>query len=151
MLSDLGILFKRNIKLFLSDKRRMVTTFFSPLITVFIFFLFGSALFQNSIKGPNTPEFQLIRDKFADTSLLVGLLGMTTLTNGISLSIFMVQDSEKKIFNDLAITPIKTSTIRFSYFLVNMTLNVLILISLFLIVVIYMAARKTVDVISGTT
>ncbi|MHA3838923.1 ABC transporter permease [Mycoplasma sp. VS1572C] len=140
-------LIKRNIKLFIKDPRKMIMTFFSPIITIVIFILFGRYLFANqlsNIKGISDS----IKQQYADGSLLVGLLGLTTLTNAISLSVFMVQDAEKKIFNDLAITPIKPSIIRFSYLVVNILLNMIISILMYIIVVFYMLANGTVKLLS---
>ncbi|WP_338822728.1 ABC transporter permease [Mycoplasmopsis felifaucium] len=145
MFKNLQVLFMRNVKLFFTDKRRMIMTFFSPIVTVFIFILFGRYLFEQSVKGLNNID----KMKFADGSLLVGLMGMTTLTNGISLSVFMVQDSEKKIFNDFSITPIKTSTIRLSYLLFNCLLNIWICLMMFIIIIVYMALRGTIGILSG--
>ncbi|QNM93927.1 ABC transporter permease [Mycoplasma sp. Pen4] len=147
---ELCWLVKRNIKLFLKDKRSMVTTFFSPIITIFLFVLFGYYLFENQVNLPSdTPNLREIKNQFIDGSLLVGLLGITTLTSAISLSIFMVKDAEKKIFNDLITTPIKPSLIRASYLIVNVLLNIFITTLLYFLVLIYMAIRGTVSIISA--
>ncbi|WLP85417.1 ABC transporter permease [Mycoplasma seminis] len=142
-------LVKRNMKLFFKDPKKIIMTFFSPIITIVIFILFGRYLFASQLGKAPIPD--LVKSQFADGSLLVGLLGLTSLTNAISLSVFMVQDAEKKIFNDLAITPIKPSIIRFSYLLVNILLNIIISVVMYLIVIIYMAANGTLGVMSVAT
>lgn len=150
MFRTLNVLLKRNIMLFINDKKRVYSTFFAPIITVVIFILFGRQLFSNSIKSAETSaNITQILHQFTNVSLLVGLLGITSFTSAISFSIFMVQDSEKKIFNDLLVAPIKSSTIRLSYLLVNIILNLIVSLVLFFILLIYMAFDKTFALFSA--
>ncbi|MFV8475403.1 ABC transporter permease [Mycoplasma sp. Z663] len=135
-------LVKRNFLLFFKDPRKILTTFISPIITVFCFILFGKYLFSQQVAS--LPISDLEKAKFVDASMLTGLLSLSTITTALSLAVFIVQDAEKKIFNDLAITPIKPSLIRFSYLMVNILLNVLICIVLYILFIIYMAINGTI-------
>ncbi|MFV8472363.1 ABC transporter permease [Mycoplasma sp. 1458C] len=135
-------LVKRNFLLFFKDPRKIFTTFISPIITVFCFILFGKYMFTQQVA--NAPISDLEKSQFVDASMLTGLLSLSTITTALSLSVFIVQDAEKKIFNDLAISPIKPSLIRFSYLIVNILLNVLICIVLYLLFILYMVINKTI-------
>ncbi|WP_406617253.1 ABC transporter permease [Mycoplasmopsis adleri] len=145
MCKNLNALFVRIVKLFFTDARKIIMTFFSPVLTFIIFVVFGKYLFSTSVRGLSDIDAL----KYADAWLLFGLMSMTVLTNAVSLSVFMVQDSEKKIFNDFTMTPIKTSTIRLSYLFFNCLLNVLISLLVFTLLIIYMAIRQTLSVLSG--
>ncbi|MFV8401439.1 ABC transporter permease [Mycoplasma sp. 2634B] len=135
-------LVRRNFLLFFKDPRKILSTFMSPIITVFLFILFGKYLFSQQVAS--APISELEKSQFIDASMLTGLLSLSTITTALSLSVFIVQDAEKKIFNDLAITPIKPSLIRFSYLIVNIILNVLICIVLYALFLVYMAINKTI-------
>ncbi|MFV8471626.1 ABC transporter permease [Mycoplasma sp. B6188] len=136
-------LVRRNFLLFFKDPRKILTTFISPIITVFCFILFGKYLFSQQVE--QLPISNLEKDMFVDASMLTGLLSLSTITTALSLAVFIVQDAEKKIFNDLAITPIKPSLIRFSYLMVNILLNVLICIVLYILFIAYMAINGTIE------
>ncbi|TPR54101.1 ABC transporter permease [Metamycoplasma neophronis] len=135
---ELNYLVKRNIKLFFKDKRRVFTMFFSPLVTVLIFILFAKYLFTAGTTG--APEE--IQNQIGAGSLMVGVLSMTTLTNAISLSVLIVSDNERKVLNDLSITPVRSSSIRMSYLIVNILINIAISTLIFILMLMYVAATK---------
>ncbi|TPE57359.1 hypothetical protein FJO69_01890 [[Mycoplasma] falconis] len=137
----LSQLIKRNLLLFFRDKRKVIMTFFSPLITLFIFILFAKSLYTQNI----SKEMTSVQSQIGNGSLLVGLLGISLLTNAISISILIVNDSEKNVFNDLSMTPIRTSTIRISYLIVNVILNIALTTMIYLVLLAYLAISKNLS------
>ncbi|MBN4084678.1 ABC transporter permease [Mycoplasma sp. CSL10166] len=148
MFSQLSNLFKRHFLIFAKDKKRIFFTFMSPMIVLLCFALFARNIYIGQMPK-QTPE--IIKNQYADISLMIGLLSVTTFTNAISLSSVMVTDSERKILNDLYMTPVKTSVIRLSYLLFNIFLNILITTIMYLISIFWMLGNKTFIVNNQTT
>ncbi|SJZ45399.1 ABC transporter permease [Mycoplasmopsis verecunda] len=143
---QLNWLIKRNLIMFFKDPRKIFMTFLSPIITVVAFVLFGRYLFSSQVTNITNVEIQ---KQYVDGSMLTGLLSLSTITTALSLCVFIVQDAEKKIFNDLAITPIRPALIRFSYLIVNVILNVLICVVLYILFVFYMLGNGTIQLLDA--
>ncbi|MBN0919652.1 ABC transporter permease [[Mycoplasma] gypis] len=140
MISQILQLTKRNILCFLKDPKRMFFTFMSPFFAIAIFLLFARNIFIRSL--PNNLSEDL-KNHYADILMIVGVLSTTVLTNSITLSGVMVNDVERKILNDIYITPVKTSTVRFSYLIFNVLLNFVLTLVIFIVCIIILAVNKT--------
>ncbi|MCU4116956.1 ABC transporter permease [Mycoplasma zalophi] len=143
MTSQLWHLYKRHFLIFIKDKKRIFFTFMSPMIVFLCFILFARAIYKAQL-----PEMvpDNIKNQYADINLMIGLLSVTTFTSAISLSSVMISDAEKKILNDLYMTPVKSSIVRVSYLLFNIFLNIIITTLMYLVSIIWMLIDKTFTV-----
>lgn len=142
-MSKLMHLTRRNLIIFFKDKRRIFFTFMSPLIVLLCFVLFARKIYLSQM-----PEYlpAKIKDQYADISMLIGLLSVTSFTNAISLSSIMVTDTERKVLNDLYISPVRAGIVRFSYLIYNIILNICITLFIFVIGICWMGINKTLVV-----
>ncbi|MBZ4195147.1 ABC transporter permease [Mycoplasma tauri] len=134
---------RRNLVIFLKDKRRMFFTFIAPLIVLLCFVLFARRIYFSQMPE-NFPE--QIKNQYADISMLIGLLSTTLFTNAVSLSSIMIADAERKVLNDLYIAPVHPGIVRFSYLIYNIFLNISITLFMFIIGICWMAINKTIVV-----
>ncbi|QJR44299.1 ABC transporter permease [Mycoplasma miroungirhinis] len=143
MAVQLWQLYKRHFLIFIKDRKRIFFTFMSPMIVFLCFILFARTIYKESLPSSIS---ETIKNQYADINLMIGLLAVTTFTSAISLSAVMISDAEKKILNDLYMTPVKSSVVRFSYLLFNIFLNIIISTLMYLVSVIWMLIDKTFEV-----
>ncbi|AIA29428.1 hypothetial protein [Mycoplasmopsis californica HAZ160_1] len=134
---------RRNLIIFFKDRRRMFFTFMAPLIVLLCFVLFARRIYFSQM--PNEVD-EKIKNQYADISMLIGLLSVTSFTNAISLSSIMVSDAERKVLNDLYISPVRAGIVRFSYLIYNIILNICITFLMFIIALCWMAINQTLVV-----
>ncbi|MCS4536811.1 MULTISPECIES: ABC transporter permease [unclassified Mycoplasma] len=139
-MTKLFALTNRNFKVFVKDGKRIFFTLMSPMIVLLCFILFARNIYLNQLPAQTPTEF---KNHYADISLTIGMLSVTTFTNAISLSSVMVNDNQRKILDDFYISPIKNSIVRFSYLIYNVILNILITTIIFILCIIWMAIDKT--------
>ncbi|AWX42801.1 ABC transporter [Metamycoplasma cloacale] len=149
-------LFKRNCLCFLKDPKRIFFTIMAPVIIFACFLLFAKNIYKEQMNqtlnaqevinnlylySPDTKE--LIKKEYADWFLLIGMMTVIPFTNALSITSVMVSDAEKKVLNDLFITPVRSSSIRFSYWFFNLILNIIISTFIYTIILTYMTINKT--------
>ncbi|WP_036452931.1 ABC transporter permease [Mycoplasma buteonis] len=99
-------------------------------------------IFNQDIIDKINSFIKVTKNQYSDTSLLITLLTITSLTTAISLCSIMVEDQQKKVLNDFYITPMRSSLVRISYLLFNILLNTFISAIILLIALIYIAADQ---------
>jgi multidrug/hemolysin transport system permease protein len=96
---------KRNIKLFLRNKAEVFFSFLSVFIILGLYVLFlGDVQIQNlkSMVGGNFPEVEILVYAW----MMSGLVAVSSVTLSLGALGRMVQDRERKVFNDFMVAPI---------------------------------------------
>ncbi|AWX69205.1 ABC transporter permease [[Mycoplasma] anseris] len=149
-------LFKRNCLCFIKEPKRIFITALSPLIVFLCFILFAKNIYKEQLGFAfKTQEVydglylfsedakKMLQNEYADWFLLIGLITVTTFTNALAISSVMVSDAEKKVLNDLFITPVRSSVIRFSYLFFNIVVNMVITSFIYLVTLGWMGIDHT--------
>lgn len=139
----LGMLTKRNLKLFLKDKASVFFSLLAPLIAMLLYILFLGDIQVLSVKG-FFPEGMPVDEKavraFVDCWMLAGVLSVACVTVSLGANTIMVQDKTRGVINDVLAAPVKRRIITFSYFLYNFIVTTLIVLVVCAICFIYLAA-----------
>lgn len=122
-MKQLGILIRRNVKMFFKDKAMFFTSLISPLIILFLFITFLGNVYRDSFymaisHAPitiNVPK--KIVEGFVGGWLMSSLLAVCTVTISFCANMQMVQDKVTNAINDFNVTPVSKSTLSLSYYL----------------------------------
>lgn len=145
-LYTLAQLTKRDLKLFLKDKLNVFFSLLAPLIVFALYILF---LGDTQLQAVNAsiPEGVIIDQRliraFIDSWMLSGVLGVGCLTVSLQANCIMVQDKSKGILNDGISSPVKKSVIKLSYYVFNFVITFTIMFVIFLVCLIYLAAKNS--------
>ncbi len=124
-----GALIKRNVTMFFKDKGTFFTSLITPMILLVLYATFLSNVYEDSFRAALPAEL------FVEDSLINGLVGGLLLSSLLAVSavtvpfcanLFMVQDRVTGARGDLSITPVKSSSLAFGYYLATV-LNGLII------------------------
>lgn len=124
------ITLKRNAKLFFKDKGLFFTSLITPLILLVLYATFLSNVYEQTFVGI-FEAFEVKVDKNMINGLVGGqlmssLLAVSCVTVSFCSNMLMVQDKITGANKDFSITPVKRSTLAFSYY-VSTTLVTLII------------------------
>lgn len=127
---------KRNVKLFFKDKGMFFTSLITPLILFVLYTTFLSKVYEDAIVS-TLPQGVDISEKIINGAvggqLFSSLLAVCCITVAFCSNMLMVQDKVTGATKDMAITPVKRSTLALSYYIAT-------LISTFLICAVAMIA-----------
>ncbi|MBU4690338.1 ABC transporter permease [Mycoplasma sp. ES3157-GEN-MYC] len=141
-MTQLNALLKRNFLCFFKSKSKVFFTFLTPLIYLFIYFILIRKLMAGGFENiPNASK--ITKDALVDGFLLFGIISITTITTAVTGATQIVDDKLSGVLKDISITPIKSSTIRVSFILINWIINMIISTGLFLIAICYMLIKHT--------
>lgn len=119
-MNSLRFLIKRNIKLFFKDKGVFFTSLITPLILLVLYITFLGNVYENSFlqifSGPITIEEKLV-DGLVGGQLFSSLLAVCCITVAFCSNMIMVQDKVTNARGDISMTPVKKSTLAFSYYI----------------------------------
>lgn len=119
-MKTLGILIRRNTKLFFKDKGTFFTSLIAPLILLLLFVTFLGNVYVDSFNS-FIPEGMSVSNELVDGFvggwLLSSLLAVCCVTIAFSANMIMVQDKVAGIRGDITITPVKTSILSLSYYI----------------------------------
>jgi len=110
----------RNIKVFFKDKVTLFFSILTPLIVLGLYVFFLKATYLSGMKGELEAVKDLINmtdvENIANTWLLAGILGTSTITVALNSLFVMVSDKDKKIDFDYASSPCNGGIVVLSYF-----------------------------------
>lgn len=119
-MNSLRFLIKRNIKLFFKDKGVFFTSLITPLILLVLYITFLGNVYENSFlqifSGPIAIEEKLV-DGLVGGQLFSSLLAVCCITVAFCSNMIMVQDKVTNARGDISMTPVKKSTLAFSYYI----------------------------------
>jgi multidrug/hemolysin transport system permease protein len=134
---------KRNIKLFLRNKAEVFFSFLSVFIILGLYVLFlGDVQIQNlkSMVGGNFPEVEILVYAW----MMSGLVAVSSVTLSLGALGRMVQDRERKVFNDFMVAPIHRWQLILGYLFSTLIISFSISFVLFIV-------SQAVLVIKGAT
>ncbi len=115
-----SVLLKRNVKLFFKDKGLFFTSLITPLILLVLYVTFLSNVYKDSV---NTIFNQMgitldsgVMNGIVGGQLVASLLAVSCITVSFCSNMLMVQDKVSGARKDLLMSPVKRSTLAFSYF-----------------------------------
>lgn len=119
-MKTLRILISRNIKLFFKDKAMFLVSLITPLILLVLYTTFLSGLFEDSFRL-SIPEGVKVSDSLikglVGGQLVSSLLSVCCVTVAFCSNMLMVQDKVTGAAKDIAMTPVKGSTLALGYYL----------------------------------
>lgn len=114
------IILKRNVKLFFKDKGLFFTSLITPLILLVLYATFLSNVYKNSFQAVLATSGVVIEDKIMNGlvggQLFSSLLAVSCVTVSFCSNMLMVQDKVLGARKDMLISPVKRSTLAFSYY-----------------------------------
>lgn len=119
MKSTLGILIKRNTKMFFKDKGLFFTSLITPLILLVLYGTFLSNVYKDSFMM-GIPEGIDVSEKIIDGvvsgQLFSSLMSVSCITVAFCSNMLMVQDKVTGGLNDLRVSPVKSSVLAIGYY-----------------------------------
>ncbi len=111
---------RRHSRLFFKDKGMFITALITPLILLVLYATFLGNVYRDSFAA-SLPQgvtvSQDLIDGLVGGQLLSSLLAVCCVTVAFSANLLMVQDKVTGARKDLTVTPVKRSTLAFSYYL----------------------------------
>ena len=138
----MSILIKRNIKLFFKDKGMFLTSLITPLILLVLYATFLSNVYKDSfligIPAGLSIDEGLI-DALVAGQLTSSILAVSAVTVSFCSNFLMVQDRANGTSRDLAVSPIKASTLSIAYYSATLISTLLICFTAAAVCLIYQA------------
>lgn len=122
-MNQLGILIKRDTKLFFKDKMMFFTSMITPLILLLLYATFLGKVYRDSfisiLSGLNLGiEFpEKLINGCVGGQLMSSLLAVCCVTVAFCSNMLMVNDKVNGSINDLTITPVKPSVMSIAYYI----------------------------------
>jgi multidrug/hemolysin transport system permease protein len=118
-MSTLGIVVKRNVKLFFKDKGMFFTSLITPVILLVLYMSFLGNTFESSFldalpEGLENAE-ALVKGCVGG-QLISSILAVSCITVAFCSNMLMVQDKANGSINDLTIAPVKRTTLALGYY-----------------------------------
>lgn len=125
----LGMLIKRNVKMFFKDKGLFFTSLITPLILLVLYISFLGNVYRDSFKmafpqGVEIPE-QLLSAAVGG-QLISSLLAVCCVTVAFCSNMLMVQDKVTGARKDFMMTPVKGSTLALGYYVSTLVSTLII-------------------------
>lgn len=118
-MTGLGNLIRRNIKLFFKDKGMLFTSLITPVILLVLYVTFLGSVYRDNFNS-NIPAVISVSDSIVNAmsggQLVTSLLAVSCVTVAFCSNLVMVQDKISGARGDIAVTPVKRSTVALAYF-----------------------------------
>ena len=125
----LGMLLKRNCKLFFKDKGMFFTSLITPAILLVLYTTFLGKVYEDSFSAA-MPKGFVVDEKLIHATvggeLLSSLLAVCCVTVAFCSNMLMVADKVTGARRDLTITPVKKSTLAMGYYLATVISTLLV-------------------------
>lgn len=125
----LGMLIKRNIKMFFKDKGLFFTSLITPLILLVLYITFLGNVYRDSFEMA-FPQGMEIPGKLLDAAvggqLLSSLLAVCCVTVAFCSNMLMVQDKVTGARKDFMVTPVKGTTLALGYYVATLVSTLII-------------------------
>ena len=141
----LGVLVKRNIKLYLKDKMTVFFSVLAPIIILLLYVLFLGKIQVDSIMGVLADYG--IGDALTETDIaglinnwmIAGLMGVSCITVCINTNMVMLRDKASGNINDMLSSPVKRWVIFLSYIISCFLITLAICLIVLILAIIYLA------------
>lgn len=141
-MTGLGNLIRRNCRLFFRDKGMFFSSLITPIILLVLYVTFLGNVYRDSFTGA-LPESFVIEDALLNATvggqLISSLLAVCCVTVAFCSNLFMVQDRVSGARRDLAVSPVRPSTIAVAYFCASALATLLISLTALAVCLLYLA------------
>ena len=128
-MTGLGNLIRRNCRLFFRDKGMFFSSLITPIILLVLYVTFLGNVYRDSFTGALSEGF-VIEDALLNATvggqLISSLLAVCCVTVAFCSNLLMVQDRVSGARRDLAVSPVRPSTIAVAYFCASALATLLI-------------------------
>lgn len=130
----LGLMIKRNIKLFFKDKGMFFASLITPIILLVLYITFLGDVYKDSFEmsfasfGTSIKLPESLVDGTVGGELLSSLLAVCCITVSFCSNFLMVSDKVTGSRNDLTVSPIKSSTLSISYYIATVLVTLIVCI-----------------------
>lgn len=118
-MTGLGLLIKRNSKLFFKDKGMFFTSLITPAILLILYVSFLANVYKDSFSSAFPSDFS-VSEKLIDATvggeLFSSLLAVCCVTVAFCSNMLMVQDKVSGARKDITMTPVKGSALALGYY-----------------------------------
>ena len=129
-MTGIGVLVKRNIKLYFKDKGMFFTSLITPLILLVLYGTFLSNVYEDTFRSAMEAAGATVSDKLiggcVGGELVSSLLAVSCVTVAVCSNRLMVQDKITGARRDITIAPVRPSTLALSYYLSTLISTMLI-------------------------
>ena len=128
-MTGLGNLTKRNCKMFFKDKAMFFTSLITPIILLVLYSTFLAKVYRDSFKSALPGGFKLSDDLIngiVSGQLISSLLAVCCVTIAFCSNMLSVQDKVSGARRDFLVSPVKKSTLAFSYYLSTLVTTMII-------------------------
>lgn len=137
------VMLKRNVKLFFKDKGLFFTSLITPLILLVLYATFLSNVYKNAFIA-QLDEFGVVLEDSIMNGLVGGqlfssLLAVSCVTVSFCSNMLMVQDKVNGARKDLLMSPVKRSTLAYSYYFASAISTLLICFVAMIATLVYVA------------
>lgn len=128
----LGLMIKRNIKLFFKDKGMFFASLITPIILLVLYTTFLGDVYKDSFEmsfssfATNIKLPETLIDGTVGGELLSSLLAVCCITVAFCSNFLMVSDKVTGSRNDLTVSPIKSSTLSISYYIATVLVTLIV-------------------------
>lgn len=141
-MTGLGNLIRRNCRLFFRDKGMFFSSLITPIILLVLYMTFLGNVYRDSFTGA-LPEGFVIEDALLNATvggqLISSLLAVCCVTVAFCSNLLMVQDRVSGARRDLAVSPVRPSTIAVAYFCASALATLLISLTALAVCLLYLA------------
>ncbi len=141
-MTGLGNLIRRNCRLFFRDKGMFFSSLITPIILLVLYVTFLGNVYRDSFTGA-LPEGFVIEDALLNATvggqLISSLLAVCCVTVAFCSNLLMVQDRVSGARRDLAVSPVRPSTIAVAYFCASALATLLISLTALAACLLYLA------------
>ena len=141
-MTGLGNLIRRNCRLFFRDKGMFFSSLITPIILLVLYVTFLGNVYRDSFTGA-LPEGFVIEDALLNATvggqLISSLLAVCCVTVAFCSNLLMVQDRVSGARRDLAVSPVRPSTIAVAYFCASALATLLISRTALAVCLLYLA------------
>lgn len=137
----LGVLIKRNIKLYLKDGMTVFFSVLAPIIVLLLYILFLGKLQVSevsSVFGDTIAKGDI--EALINNWMVAGLMGVSCITVAINTNIVMLRDKASGNINDMLSSPVKRWVVYLSYIISCFIITFVICFIVLLVAIAYLAA-----------
>ncbi len=125
----LGLLIKRNTKLFFKDKGMFFTALITPAILLVLYATFLGNVYRDSFLTAIPPVITIAEDLIdglVGGQLISSILAVSCVTVAFCSNMLMVQDRANGTVKDLTISPVKSFTLAMSYYFATLITTLIV-------------------------
>ncbi len=141
-MTGLGNLIRRNCRLFFRDRGMFFSSLITPIILLVLYVTFLGNVYRDSFAGA-LPDGFVIEDALLNATvggqLISSLLAVCCVTVAFCSNLLMVQDRVSGARRDLAVSPVRPSTIAVAYFCASALATLLISLTALAACLLYLA------------